>query len=66
LNAHAAPYLVRADGTYQLIPGGDVAASLPRLHAHEAEDPLPSYNSRRVKVQLSHWNQLLALPHVGR
>jgi hypothetical protein len=23
---------------------------------------IPNYNTRKAKVQLSHWNQLLALP----
>jgi len=53
LKPDASPYLVRADGTYQLM--------LDRV-----SDPIPDYNSRRVGVQLSHWNQLLALPLVTR
>jgi Family of unknown function (DUF6765) len=53
LNADASPYLVRADGTYQRVGGGDfdVSASL-----------VPNYTTRKAKVQLSHWTQLLALP----
>jgi hypothetical protein len=50
LNPDASPYLVRTDGTYQLLCNGDFDVSLPRIPAH------------RVKVQLSHWRQLLALP----
>ena len=54
LNADASPYLVRADGTYQLVRGGDFGVSLPGID--------PNYSARRTKLQLSHWNQLLALP----
>jgi hypothetical protein len=50
LNANASPYLVRADGTYQLVRDGDFDVSVP------------NYNTRKVKVQFSHWKQLLALP----
>ena len=57
LNPDASPHLVRADGTYQLIRGADFDVSLPRA---------PNYNTHRVKVQLSHWSQLLALPVVGQ
>jgi len=46
LKPDASPYLVRADGTYQL--AGD--------------DRFPNYSTRRTRVQLSHWRQLLALP----
>ena len=53
LNADASPYLVRADGSYQRVRGGDFTVSLPTIR---------NYNTRRVKVQLSHWNQILALP----
>jgi hypothetical protein len=47
LKADASPYLVRADGTYQLVHAGD---------------PASNYHARMVKVQLSNWSQLLALP----
>jgi len=53
LNADASPYLVRADGSYQRVRDGDFTVSLPTIR---------NYNTRRVKVQLSHWNQILALP----
>ena len=56
LNPDASPLLVRADGTYQRVRGGEFEgmASL-----------VPNYNTRKVKVQLSHWSQLLALPSDG-
>jgi hypothetical protein len=50
LNADASPYLVRTDGTYQVLHDGDFAGLTP------------NYNTQGVKVQLSHWSQLLALP----
>ncbi len=53
LNPDASPYLVRADGTYQVVRDGGYKVSLPET---------PNYNTHEVKVQLSHWNQLLALP----
>jgi hypothetical protein len=53
LNPDASPCLVRTDGTYQLVRDGVSDASLPQL---------PNYNTRRARVQLSHWSQLLALP----
>jgi hypothetical protein len=53
LNADASPHLVRADGTYQRVRDGDFDVLLPVI---------PNYNTRKVKVQLSHWSQLLALP----
>jgi hypothetical protein len=42
---------VRADGTYQLLRDGDVDLSVPGI-----------VSTHKVKVQLSHWSQLLALP----
>jgi len=53
LNPDASPYLVRADGTYQQVRDGDFDASLPLI---------PNYKTRKVKFQVSHWSQLLALP----
>jgi hypothetical protein len=53
LKPDASPYQVSADGTYQLVRDGDFDVSLP---------PDPNYNTDKVKVQLSHWSQLLALP----
>jgi hypothetical protein len=57
LNPDASPYLVQADGTYQLVRDGEVNASAPRI---------PNYSAHQAKVQLSHWSQLLALPLMGR
>ncbi len=51
LNPDASPYLVRADGKYQPVRSGEVGAAR-----------LPNYNTHEVKVQLSHWSQLLGLP----
>jgi len=53
LNPDASPCLVRVDGTYQLVRDGVLEASLPEM---------PNYKTHEVKVQLSHWSQLLALP----
>lgn len=66
LDSDASPYLVRADGTYQLIPGGNLASSSPRIHAHGAAEPSSDYPASKVRIQLSHWSQVLALPHVVR
>jgi len=54
LNSDASPYLVKADGTYQVVGGGNFGASLA---AH-----IPNYKIRKAKVQLSHWRQIFALP----
>jgi hypothetical protein len=62
LNPDASPYLVRADGSYQAVRNGDFDASLPDIHADGIAALLPHYNTDKVKVQLSHWSQLLALP----
>jgi hypothetical protein len=53
LNPDASPYLVKADGTYQRLRNGDFEVSLPSI---------PNYRAHKVKVQLSHWSHLLALP----
>jgi hypothetical protein len=53
LRADASPYLVRADGTYQRIRGGELEGIAGLI---------PNYDTRKVKVQLSHWSQILALP----
>ena len=52
LNPDASPYLVRTDGTYQRVSGGE--------HERTAR-PAPNYNAHHVRIQLSHWSQLLAL-----
>jgi hypothetical protein len=53
LTPDASPYLVRADGTYQRVRGGEFEGIAGLM---------PNYDTRKVKVQLSHWSQLLALP----
>ena len=53
LNADASPSLVRADGTYELVSDGGFDVSSPNI---------PNYETHEIKVQLSHWSQLLALP----
>ena len=62
LKADASPYLVRADGTYQPVRGGDLDVSLPAIKAERSVGRIPNYSTRNIKVQLSHWTQLLALP----
>jgi hypothetical protein len=61
LNADASPYLVRVDGTYLRVREGNLDVSLPGLHADGIAGLLPD-STHRIKVQLSHWRQLLALP----
>jgi hypothetical protein len=61
LNADASPYLVRKDGSYQRIRHADFGVS-PHVHAGGIAALLPDYGTHEVKVQLSHWSQLLALP----
>ena|SRR6185436_10715457 len=56
LNPDASPQLVRTDGTYQLVHNGNLVVS----------SPPPNYNTRKVKVQMSHWSQLLAFPLMVR
>jgi len=51
LNPDASPYLVRADGTYQWVRGGEL---------ERTARPAPNYSAHKVKIQLSHWSQLLA------
>jgi hypothetical protein len=51
LNGDASPYFVRADGTYQLVQKRDVETAGGR----------PEHQAHSVKVQVSHWSQLLAL-----
>ena len=53
LKPDASPSLVRADGTYQHVRGGEFKDAVARI---------PNYTNHKVKVQLSHWGQLLALP----
>jgi len=62
LGLDAAPRLVKADGTYQLLRGGDVDVSAPGIDSDGFAGIIPNYNTQKVRVQLSHWSQLLALP----
>jgi hypothetical protein len=53
LNSDAGPSLVRADGTYRRARDGE----------HEGiADLIPDDHTRKAKIQLSHWSQLLAMP----
>jgi hypothetical protein len=62
LKPDASPYLVSADGSYQQVRGGDLGVSPPGIHARGIAALLPDYGPHKVKVQLSHWSQLFALP----
>jgi hypothetical protein len=62
LNADASPYLVRADGSYQPVRGGDFGVFSPAIHARGIAARLPDYSTHKVRLQLSHWSQLLAWP----
>jgi len=62
LKSDASPYLVKADGTYKQVRGGDFDVSLPAIKSERIVGRIPNYNTRKVRVQLSHWSQLLALP----
>jgi len=57
LNPDASPHLVRADGTYQRVRGGEFVGIAGLI---------PNYHTRRVKVQLSHWSQLVALSQTAK
>jgi len=57
LNADASPYLVRADGTYQLLGHESFDLSPPAIAAH---------GTRRARMQVSHWRQLLAASLVAQ
>lgn len=66
LDADASPTFVRADGTYEQVAGGDLAAFLPGLGAASVADLIPELDAQKLKLQLSHWSQLLALPLIGQ
>jgi hypothetical protein len=66
LDSDASPYLVRQDGTYQLLRDGGFETFLPSIEAEGIADLRPNYSIHKVRVQLSHWMQLLALPLVVR
>lgn len=57
LNPDATPHLVRSDGTYQLVREGDFAGIAA---------PITNYKAHKVRVQLSHWSQVLALSQSSR
>jgi hypothetical protein len=62
LNADASPFLVKADGSYQLVRIRDFSVSSPHIHADGHATPSPNYTARAARVQFSHWTQLLVLP----
>jgi len=66
LNADASPHLVRADGSYQLMREADFDVSRPAVDSGGIAGLLTDYRNRKVKVQVSHWSQLLALPLVAQ
>jgi hypothetical protein len=67
LSPDASPYLVRADGTYeQLVTDGGSTVSMPGIDAEGTAGRVTNYNARKVRIQLSHWSQLLALPLITR
>jgi hypothetical protein len=53
LGPDASPQLVRADGTYQRVREG---------HFTAMANPVPNYKTHKIRVQLSHWSHVLALP----
>jgi hypothetical protein len=65
LDADASPHLVRIDGTYELSRPLAGNVSVPEIDPGEATEPLPNYIARKMKIRLSHWSQLLALPLVA-
>ena len=52
LNPDASPHLVRDDGSYELARG----------EHFDVYSAIPGHRSHKVRVQLSHWSQLLSLP----
>jgi hypothetical protein len=62
LNPDASPSHVRADGSYRALRDGSSGASAPGLLPGNTAATFPNYKTRVVKVQLSHWRQLLGLP----
>jgi hypothetical protein len=53
LNSDASPFLVRADGTYQRARDSELEGIAGLI---------PDDHTRKAKIQLSHWSQLLAMP----
>jgi hypothetical protein len=66
LNADASAYLVEADGSYQLIRDGDSSVTVARFNSEVVADYRRTHRAHGVRVQLSHWTQVLALPVIGR
>jgi hypothetical protein len=60
LDSEAVPYLVRTDGSYQQVRDGDFDAFSKGVEAEGTAGRRTDYH--KVKVQLSHWSQLVALP----
>lgn len=63
LNPDASASLVKTDGTYRTVRGGAFDA-VPGRSAESASHQT-NYKGVPIKVQLSHWTQLLALPPPG-
>jgi hypothetical protein len=62
LNVDASPGLVRADGSYERARDGDVLVASHGIDAGELAGLSPHGDMRKLKVRLSHWSHLLALP----
>lgn len=65
LNSDGSPYHVHSNGSYALIRGGSFEDSLPSIRSVGNPDGTPHPHAPTIKVQLSHWSQILALPRVG-
>lgn len=66
LNPDASPYLLRADGSYRRLQPEDFDVSSPVIRTGGATGPDPDHRDHEVRVQLSHWTQLLAVPLTAR
>lgn len=62
LNSDASPYLVEADGSYQLLNEGGSNDSASGVRVANVAALSPEHHTAKAKLQLSHWRQLLALP----
>ena len=60
LHRDASPYLVSADGRYQLVHD-DAMGAMPGIHAAAIAGQISNHHAHKIKVQVSHWRQL-ALP----
>jgi hypothetical protein len=65
LNSDGSPYHVDSKGSYDLIRGGSFEDALPSVRAAGHAGVTPHPHAPTIKVQLSHWSQILALPRVG-